>query len=154
MNTTELTSFLKQLISDATILKNKYTDLVDIKVNYACVFAHDEIEYKQLNGTASQMGKIIKETEMGYLFHIDPFTTKAGKLQLIKIRKPDPTKTQRGYVDFTVPDYPIFKSKYLSLPNFKLTQRDDYEMIGLADATFDVLVYFAYPPMDKQLGLS
>lgn len=153
MNKIELVQFIKNLVSDTVRLKNKHIDLHDIPINYACVFAHNSIEYEELYKVALEMGKIVHSTEMGDIFHIEPIITAAGTLQLLKIRKPDANKPGRGYADFTVPNYELFKEKYLSNPNFKLTDRGDYEMIGLKDSEFDVAVYFMNPPMDEKLGI-
>ncbi len=149
----EIVDFTKLLVSDAVKLKNKYTLLHNIPANYACVFAHAEEEYQQLKNALDANGKVVRETEMGNIYQVKAFATIAGKLQLIKIRKPDGKKPERGYADFTVPNYEAFKREYLHLPNFKLTQRTGYEMIGLSDTEFDVRVYFAFPPLDVQLGL-
>lgn len=154
MSFQEILAFVKSLVSDSIKLKNKYTKLHTIPANYACIFAHTEEEYQQLRREMDSNGKVARETEMGNIYQVGPFETEAGILQLIKIRKPEIKKHERGYVDFTVPDYETFKQEYLASPNFKLTKRANYEMISLADQEFDVRVYFAYPPIDQQLGLA
>lgn len=153
MNKAELILCIKDIIADAVKLKNKYTDLYDISVNYACIFAHSEAEYSELYELAQSLGNVVHKTEMGDIFMIEPIQSVAGMLYLLKVRKPDPAKTGRGYADLTVPDYNVFKKKYLNNPAFKLTDRGEYEMIGLKDAEFDVAVYFMNPPMDKMLGI-
>ena len=149
----DILNYCELLVSDAIVLKNKYIEFHDIPANYACIFSHSEEQYSDLNNLAAQLGPVIKETTMGPIYHVKPFSTKAGPIQLIKIRKPDAAKPQRGYVDFTIADYSSFKEKYLKLPNFTHIVRDYEEMVGIEDPDFDFFVYFANPPVDKQLGL-
>jgi hypothetical protein len=76
-----------------------------------------------------------------------PLTTPAGVLHLLKIRKPDDTRPQRGAPDFKIQNYAQFKEKYLrSSGSFTLMLKKDYEMIELKGV--DVLVYLP----DKTLG--
>lgn len=147
----------KQLIQDivrkSCELKNKHTMEKNAQVNYAAVFSQDEKEYNEFYELAKQIGKVIQNTPTGDLFKIDAVDTVSGKLQLLKIRKPDATRPERGDADFTVTDYPTFKSTYLVRPGFKLIERTDFEMIELTDSTFNVRAYFSNLPLDKQLGL-
>jgi len=153
MNNSDIIKFIQNLVVDAVNLKNKYVHLHDISINYACIFTHSDEEYKILNKLGYKMGSVVRETTMGSIFHIEPIDTIAGQMQLLKIRKPDPKKFERGYVDFTVPDYNSFKNKYLPSKEFHLIKRPDYEILGLSEKDCDVRVYFAYPPMDEQLGV-
>ena len=147
----------KQLVQDivrkSCELKNKHTTEKNAQVNYAAVFSQDEKEYNEFYELAKQIGKVIQNTPTGDLFEIDAVDTVSGKLQLLKIRKPDATRLERGDADFTVTDYPTFKSTYLVKPGFKLIERTDFEMIELTDSIFNVRAYFSNPPLDKQLGL-
>ena len=77
----------------------------------------------------------------------------AGNRRLVKIRKPDPKRTERGDADFTVTDYLIFKKKYLSKPGFRIIKRPEMEMIELTDPSFNVLAYFSNPPLGKILNV-
>jgi hypothetical protein len=153
MNLEELKSLVKEIVKKASSLKDKYTDQVNIPVNYACIFSQSKEEYDHLINITNEMGKVIKETKSGPLFHIQPLETISGKLLLLKIRNPDPTRPERGDADFTVNNYPEFKEKYLSQNGFKLMLKDDFEMIELMEPGFDVRVYFSDPPLDKQLRL-
>jgi hypothetical protein len=71
----------------------------------------------------------------------------------LKIRKPDATRFERGDADFTIIDYPNFKSNYLANPGFKLIERKGFEMIELIDSAFNARAYFSNPTLDQQLGL-
>lgn len=149
----ELTKLVQDIVTEANELKNKHIDYPHIPVNYACVFAQNDREYLQMDKTAAIMGKVIKETNSGKLYQIKPLDTVAGKLQILKIRKPDQTKAEKGDADFTIADFESFKSKYLLKPGYKLIPKDGFVMIELMDPEFDVRVYFSNPPLDKQFGL-
>lgn len=99
------------------------------------------------------IGNVIKETPTGPLFHITPLNTVAGKLQLLKIRKPDATRPELGDADFTVTNYAEFKKKCLSQRGFKLIVRENFEMIELVDPQFNVRAYFSNPPLNEQLKI-
>jgi len=154
METNTLTDKVKQIVSSAKDLKDKHiVELKDIPVNYACIFSQNESEYTELDAAAGKMGTIIKNTPSGALYHIEPIDTVAGKLQLLKIRKPDATKPEKGDADFTVPDFEEFKQKYLNKKGYQLIPKDGFVMIELMDPEFDVRVYFSNPPLDKQFNL-
>jgi len=141
---------LHHIVEQAKQLKDAHTSEKNAPVNYACIFCQNEQEYEQFYTAASEMGKVIKETPSGELFHITPVDTVAGKLQLVKIRKPDPTRPERGDADFTVADYDTFKKAYMSKEGFKLIENrpDIIEMIELMDPSFDVRAYFSKVPLD------
>lgn len=147
-NTKEL---VKDIVKKAQALKDQYTDEGLASVNYACIFSQDEDEYQKLMRIAKVMGKMIKTTQSGNLYKINPIETSAGQLKLLKIRMPDVTRPERGDADFTVSDYPKFKEKHLPKEGFKLIERPDMEMIELIDPDFDVRAYFSHPPLDTQI---
>ncbi|OGY16456.1 MAG: hypothetical protein A2785_02055 [Candidatus Chisholmbacteria bacterium RIFCSPHIGHO2_01_FULL_49_18] len=142
-----------EIVRDAARLRDKHTGEADAPVNYACIFAHSQEEYDSFLDVTSKIGSVIKETPTGPLLRIEPLETVSGPLQLVKVRKPDETRTERGDADFTVPDYSAFKVRVLKKPGFKLIEREEFEMIELMDPAFDVRAYFSHPPLDRQLGL-
>ena len=152
MNVDELILLVKEIVEKAIKLKDKHTNQNSALVNYCCIFSQSNEEYESLINVTNEIGKVIKKTPTGPLFHIS-LETISGKLLLLKIRKPDTTRPERGDADFTVDNYPNFKKKYLSQSGFKLIERETMEMIELVDSEFDVRVYFSDPPLDKQLGL-
>ncbi len=152
MDIEDLKSIVIDLVAEADILKRKFVSDT-APVNYACIFCHSDEEYKVFFETTERIGKIVQETGPGPIFQIEPWETVAGILKILKIRKPDPTRIERGYVDFTLSNYEEFKETHLKQEWFKLIVREKYEMIELKDPNFDVLVYFANPPLDKQLGI-
>ena len=153
MSTDDFKQLIQGIVQHSCALKNQHTAEKDAQVNYAAVFAQNEKEYKELYEVATQLGKVIQSTPTGDLFQVGGIDTAAGKLRLLKIRKPDTTRPERGDADFTVTNYLTFKSTHLPKSEFKLIERKDFEMIELVDQKFNVRAYFSNPPLDQQLGL-
>lgn len=142
------------IVEEARRLKNRRTDQPTAPVNYACIFSQSLSEYEELLRVTEGVGTIIQDTKAGPVFKIPPVSTSAGELQLLKIRRPDPGRPERGDADFTVSDYASFKLKYLSEPGFGLIQRENFEMLELVDPGFNALAYFSHPPLTEQFGLA
>lgn len=153
MTTEDFKRLIQGIVQKSYELKNKHTAEKNAQVNYAAVFSQNEEEYNEFYESAKQIGKVIQNTPTGDLFKIEEVDTVSGKLRLLKIRKPDITRPERGDADFTVADYPTFKSSYLPKSGFKLIERKDFEMVELTDPIFNVRAYFSHPPLDEQLGL-
>ena len=154
MSTEDFKQLIQGIVRKSCELKNRHTTEKDARVNYAAVFSQNEKEYNKLYELAKQIGTVVQNTPMGDLFEIDGIDTVSGKLRLLKIRKPDATRPERGDADFTVADYPTFKNSYLPKSRFKLiNKRKDFEMIELVDPVFNVRAYFSHPPLDEHLGL-
>ncbi|MFA6197716.1 MAG: hypothetical protein WC734_00980 [Patescibacteria group bacterium] len=153
MTKEDIKNIVKEIIVQANTLKHKYVSEL-APVNYACIFCQNDIEYASFLDAAKQIGRVIKETPGGPLFQIEPLSTIAGNLQLLKIRQPDPTKPERGDADFTLSNYDEFKSVHLTQKGFKLINKIEFEMIELMDPDYNVRVYFSNPPLDKQLGIT
>ena len=96
---------------------------------------------------AGQLGSVVQETAMGPVFLIPALITVAGILRLLKIRRPDPKRPERGDADFTIVNYNLFKNKYLGKPGFSIIKRAEMEMIELNDQSYDVLAYYSYPTL-------
>jgi hypothetical protein len=153
MSIEDLKKLVKEIVAQANDFKNTLVN-ENAPVNYACIFSQNEDEFKTFFETAKQLGgKIVIDTKAGPVFKIDPLLTVAGKLQLLKIRKPDIKRPERGDADFTLKNYDKIKKVLLAQPGFKLIERDNFEMIEAANPEYDVLVYFSNPPLDQQLGI-
>ncbi len=150
----DLISLVRIIVEKAKNLKDKYTEQKDIPVNWVCIFSQNERECYEFLNAASKIGKEVKETPTGKIFHIKPIHTIAGDLQLLKIRTPDSTRPEMGDADFTVNDYASFKRKYLNEEKFKLITRHDFEMLELMEDGFDVRVYFSNPTQEELLGIN
>ena len=74
-------NLIKNIVKNAEILKDKYTDQKNVAVNYACVFCQSEKEQNDFLKETHKLGTIIKETPSGPLFKISPIETVAGQLQ-------------------------------------------------------------------------
>jgi len=153
MDVADLKQLVEEIVKKSNDLKNKHTSEIKAPVNYACIFCQNKEQYNNLLTTMQNIGKVIEETPTGPLFHIQPLNTIAGKLQLLKIRKPDAARPELGDADFTIANYPEFKRKYLSQKGFSLIVRKNFEMIELVDSQFNVRAYFSNPPLNKQLGI-
>lgn len=154
-----LKQFVQEIVKKANNLKDAHTYENGAPVNYACIFCQDKEQFGELMRLSERIGKVIEEGPTGTLFHIEPIGTIAGKLQLLKIRKPDSEKPELGDADFTVSDYPEFKKKYLAKEGFKLIYSNynnikKFEMIELTDSKYNIRTYFSNPPLTKQLGIS
>ncbi len=153
MDIEDLKNKVKSIVEKATVLKDKHIDEKNTPVNYACIFSQSREEYTELLEVARNIGKVIKETPTGLLFHIEPLGTVSGVLKLLKIRIPDPTRPECGDADFTISNFPKFEKKYLSKHGFKIMEKPDFYMIELMDSEFDVRAYFSNPPLDAQLNV-
>src|SRR3989339_1566820 len=151
MKTKDLKIRVKDIVEKATVLKDKHIDEKNTSVNYACIFSQNKKEFDELLAVAKKIGKVVKETPTGLLFHIEPLQTISGVLKLLKIRIPDPTRPERGDADFTISNFPEFEKKYLSKSGFKILRKPDFYMIELMNSDFDVRAYFSNPPLDRQL---
>jgi len=152
MDVEKFKNLIQDIVTKSGKLKDKHTDQKNAKVNYAAIFCQNNEEYNDFLNLANQLGRVFKETQTGPLFLID-LDTESGKLRLLKIRKPDKARKERGDADFTIDNYDSFKKNYLSKPEFSLIERDNFEMIELADPKFNVMTYFSNLPLDQQFGL-
>lgn len=153
MTKEELEKMIQLIVSQAKELKNKHIGGDESPVNYVAIFSQNDEEYKNLLEAVKIIGDTVLETETGPLFKIIPLNTAAGALKLVKIRKPDKSRPERGDADFTVDDYSKFKKEFLDKEGFKLIKRENFEMIELVDSEFNVRAYFSNPSLDKQLKI-
>lgn len=149
----ELILLVQNIVEQAMALRDKHTSETSAPVNYACIFTQSNEEYEKFLIIARTLGSVVHETNMGPVFRIRPLTTIAGDLELLKIRKPDPKRPERGDADFTLSDYQTFKNTYLHTPGFGIIARENMEMIELSDPNFNVLAYFSHPMLFDVLKL-
>jgi len=140
--------FVQQIVKEASDLKNKYTGEVDAPVQYAAIFCHSEAEFESFVEEAEKSGKLIKATETGPIYRIKQINTASGNLEIIKIRKPDKSRPEKGDADFVASNFAFLKEECSSKNNFSLIDRKEYEMVEIVDRDFDVRVYFSYPLLD------
>lgn len=122
-------------------------------MEFSCIFCQNEEEYKQFTGSIEALGRIAERTQSGFTYLLDkPIEIVAGPLRLVKIRKPDALRTERGDADFNI-DYEIFKKKYQNNSGFELVKRETFEMLRLSDPKFDVMACFSDIPKSRVLRI-
>lgn len=152
MNISDFNNYIVNIVYLADILKKRYvTDYAP--VNYACIFCQTEYEYTLFNDFAWRMGKVVQDTPTGQLFQIPKLSTIVGTLQLLKIQKPDPSRTEKWDADFTLMNYNQFKVGNLWKNGFSFIQRETLERIELKEKNYPVRVYFSNPPLITQLNI-
>ncbi len=141
------------IVNRSAELKNKFTGELSAPVEFACIFCQNEEEYKQFTSSVEVLGKIVEDTKSGFTYLLDkPINTVAGPLRLVKIRKPDTQRPERGDADFNT-DYKNFKEKYQNNPRFELIKRETFAMLRLSDPDFDVMACFSNIPKSKDLNI-
>ena len=155
---TTIRKIVEYIVPKTLELSREYIPDEEVKINYSAIFCQNDEEYERLRAEASELGRIVYDTPTGPLYKLQkPLETPAGPLWLLKVRKPDSTRQQRGDADFTLENqenYEGFKEKYLrDAKHFKLIEHSDFEMVELRDPNFDVLVYFSNPPLTEQFGV-
>lgn len=153
MTIDELKKLAQEIVAQSYRLSNKHTAEQEAPVNYACVFTQSMSEYEEMTKVASELGTVAQDTATGPVFHIPPLSTVAGTLRLLKIRRPDPKRPERGDADFTLADYESFKKAHLGKPGFGLIKRPEMEMIELIDPSFNVIAYYSHPTLAEVLKL-
>jgi len=144
---------IKYVVSHSTKLKDRYTSASTAPIEFACIFCQNEEEYKEFTNSIETMGKIVEKTQSGFTYLLDdPLKTVAGPLRLVKIRKTDPNRLERGDADFNT-DYKDFKDRYEKDPKFELVKRESFEMLRLSNPKFDVIACFSNIPRSTDLGI-
>ncbi len=143
------------IVPRALELSKLYTVDEQLPINYACIFCQNDSEFEEFNKQAGDVGSVVEQTPTGPLYKFNKsLETVAGPLWLLKIRKPNSERQERGDADFTLKNYKEFKEKYLKdSEHFKLIERENFEMLELRDEKFNVLSYFSSIPLIVQLGI-
>ncbi|MFR0823350.1 MAG: flavin reductase family protein [Clostridia bacterium] len=140
---------IQTIVKQSKELNDKYISN-KVVINYCCIFAQSQEQYEDLEGKTQEIGRIISNTKTGNLYQINPIETIAGPLRILKIRKPDITRPELGDCDFKIDDYEQVKKIVLNRDNFKLIEREKFEMLELMDKDFNVRVYYSNPPVIEQ----
>jgi len=150
----DLMETIKFIVNSATELKNKFTDATTAPVEFACIFSQNKEEYKEFTNQIQLLGKVVERTNTGFTYLLDkPIQTIAGPLRLVKIRRPDIQRTERGDADFNT-EYKSFKKKHQDNGMFELVKRETFEMLRLSHPEYDVMACFSNIPKSKNLGIT
>lgn len=115
-----------------------------LSIVYVTIFTHRAAAYDRLVELGSNLGKRTDANNGEAFILYEPFSTAGGKVGKIRIRKPDPYRSQLGCADLKVEDYVSFKEHELARhpQNLRLIVRPEYEMIEFFDMdSNDVLAY-------------
>lgn len=148
-----LIKIIQYIVSRSSELKNKYTDASTAPVEFGCIFCKSEDEYKELTSSIEKFGRIAERTQSGFTYLLNKsIETIAGPLRLVKIRKPDSNRLERGDADFNT-NYTSLKAKYQTDSRFELVRKEDFEYLRLSDSDFDVMTCFSNIPKSEYLGI-
>lgn len=115
-----------------------------LPITYLTIFSHHPHEFERFLEWASELGSKT-DANNGFRFMLnEPVQTVGGPVASIRIRRPDPYRSQIGCADVEVKDYANFKATELSKypDNLRLIERGEYEMIEFFDFdSNDVLAY-------------
>ena len=149
----ELAEIIKHVVSHSADLKNLYTDEKQAPVEFGCVFCQSEDEYEKFTDEIKKYGRVVEDTISGFTYLLEvPISTASGPLRLVKIRKVDPMRKERGDADFNT-NYEELKKKYRNHPKFELIKRETFEYLRLSDRDFDVMACFSNIPKSEDLGI-
>lgn len=114
-----------------------------LQIDTLTIFTHYLDEFEKLKEVALMMGKLESESNGPYIKLNEPIEVSGNKIDLLRIRKPDPYRMQVGCNDFLVSNYEEFKNQFLAQKhrNLRLIKRDEYEMIEFFDPDYDTLAY-------------
>ena len=114
-----------------------------LPISYLTIFSHHPHEYTRFVEWASELGTK-SEANNGVQFALkEPIETEGGKIARIRIRKPDPYRSQIGCADLEA-DYQAIKE--IELPkhpnNMRIPPHPTYKMIEFFDLdSNDILAY-------------
>lgn len=153
MSRKELEKVINYIVKQGLFALKSNANERNVLVNYVAIFSKNKNEYQNIKSILEGLGKEVdrENAKTGRTFLLsESIRTPAGDLRLVKIRKPDATRPQRGAPDFKIQNYQKFKKNNLqSSGNFTLMTRKDYEMIELKG--IDVLVYIPSQTLSRRL---
>ncbi len=153
MTFNELKDLSLVIVAEAYKLHLAHTSEREVSVNYVCIFTQSLTEYNDMVTAIQNVGYVADNTATGPVFYIDSVLTDVGAFRLLKIRRCDAKRPERGDADFTVINYNNFKKTYLDKSGFSLIKRPQMEMIELIDPAFNVLAYYSHPTLMEVLKL-
>jgi ATP-dependent Lon protease len=153
MDKNSLVQLVKYIVEQGVKAIRSNTVEKQFTIDYVAIFSKNEEEFESLLKVGETIGEEIDKemAKTGKTFLLnEKIETIAGELSFVKIRKPDPTRPQRGAPDFKVQNYQQFKNKYLQTSgNFTLMVRATYKMIEIKGV--DVLVYIPSKTLSERM---
>lgn len=143
-----------EIVREAAAMRDRVVLNASSSVSYCCIFAHEDDEFHELVNSLAGVGVLASQTATGPVFVIPPIETVAGPLRVLKVRKPDVTRPERGDADFAARDYSLLKRTNLGRHGISLITRPEFEMIEAVAPEFNVRVYFSNPPVEKHAGIA
>lgn len=154
MSETQLEATVRRLVASTKEMLRLHLPDLDCHISYSAVFCQNNREYKVYCAEALALGGLLaSDTATGPVFVVPGVPTSAGILRVIKVRKPDPTRPERGDCDYATADYATLKRNVLGKRGYDLIVRPEFEMIELVDPAFDARVYFSNPPVEEHAGV-
>src|SRR6266481_7362016 len=131
----------EDIIKIVEIIADKIENLVkksigrELPITYLTIFSHNTHEYACFIEWSNQLGAQ-SEANNGLKFLLNkPIQTNSGIITNIRIRKPDPYRSQIGCADVYTEDYDLFRAEELPKypDNLRLIERPEYDMIEFFD---------------------
>ncbi len=141
----ELIEIFNQITEEVGILVSQFVEQADLtgKSDFGSIYSKNEEEFDKFTRQLKDNGSPADIQETGtYYWLNEPLETSLGIIRRCRIRIPDGSYKERGYVDFEVKNYQDFKNKYLKRSNFKQIDNPKVEMIELKSPEFNVRAYF------------
>ena len=115
-----------------------------------CAHYHDEYEY-----LAKLVGQWGKSAENGYIELAEPFITNQISIPSLRIRQPDPYRSQVGSADFAIDFSNAAKLIAQHPKNIRLIQRPHFDLVEFHHPDYDVLAYVlgVHESEDQQAAL-
>lgn len=112
-------------------------------LSYLTLFSHYPQEHQFLLTLIDGLGDVQAANNGLRVALTTPIEAGEQTIAQLRIRQPDPYRTQVGCADLAVGNYAVFKEQYFNAehPNMRLIERPDYEMIEFFDPDFDVFAY-------------
>ncbi|MDO8622590.1 MAG: hypothetical protein Q7R80_05150 [bacterium] len=107
------------------------------------IFAHYPDEFEYMKGAILALGTLRDANNGPRVLLSTPMQVADNLIQCVRIRHPDPYRSQVGCGDLVVRDYQEFKKQYLRerSHHLRLIERERYEMIEFFDPDYDVFAY-------------
>lgn len=114
-----------------------------LPISMLTVFAHFPDEFDNLQKIIKPLGDVKPGNNGPVVTLTSPIRAGSNSIHYLRIRKPDPYRTQVGCDDLDVSDYSKFKKTYLHKHpnNLRCIERPGYEMIEFFHPDFDVFAY-------------